>query len=365
MDAPAARPHSEVMESLATERTVREQFAAETTYLNTASAGVLPRAAADAVRAAVAEYGTGRHYRAEGFEAVREARELFARLVGVAAERVAAGASVAVYAGLLATALPAGAEVLTAENDFSSLVNPFAMRADLKLRTVPLAELAEAVRPGTELVAVSAVQSADGRIADLAGIRDAARAHGARTLIDASQAVGWLPLRADDFDYLVAVGYKWLMAPRGAAFLVMPEERSGVTPLFAGWVAGERPWDSCYGPVTEFARSARRFDESPALLAYSAARRSLALVERLGPARIGAHNAALADRFRAGLAELGHEPIAAPGSAIVAVPGLGRAAESLAAADVVLSNRAGNLRAAFHLYNTEAEVDRALSVLAG
>ncbi|GAA4706399.1 aminotransferase class V-fold PLP-dependent enzyme [Streptomyces youssoufiensis] len=353
------------MESLATDRTVREQFAAETTYLNTASLGVLPRDAADAVRTAIAEYSVGRPYVREGFEAVQEARELFARLVGVDASRVAAGASVAVYAGLLATALPAGAEVLVADDDFSSLVNPFAVRGDLKLRSVPLPELADAVRPGTALVAVSAVQSADGRIADLAAIRDAARAHGARTFVDASQAVGWLPLRADDFDYLATVGYKWLLAPRGAAFLVTPDDRSDVTPVFAGWVAGEVPYDSCYGPVTQLARSARRFDESPSLLAYSAARHTLALIERLGPQRIGAHNAALADRFRAGLARLGHEPVAAPGSAIVAVPGLGHAAERLAAADVMVSSRNGFLRAAFHLYNTDADVDRALDVLGG
>ncbi|MBB5933664.1 aminotransferase class V-fold PLP-dependent enzyme [Streptomyces zagrosensis] len=352
------------MESLALDQTVREQFATETTYLNTASTGVLPRAAADAVRDAVAEFCAGRPYLREGFGAVQEARETFARLVGVGTERVAAGASVAVYAGLLATSLPPGAEVVVADNDFSSLVNPFAMRSDLKLRSVPLTEVADAVRPGTDLVAVSAVQSADGRIADLAAIRDAARTHGARTLIDASQATGWLPLRADDYDFLVTVGYKWLMTPRGAAFLVTPEDHSSVTPVFAGWVAGEEPYDSCYGTVAQLAHSARRFDESPALLAYNAARHSLALIERLGPERIGAHNTALADRFRAGLAALGHEPIAAPGSAIVAVPGLGHRAERLGDADVILSNRAGNLRAAFHLYNTEADVDRALSVLA-
>ncbi|MFT2014562.1 aminotransferase class V-fold PLP-dependent enzyme [Streptomyces sp. 796.1] len=353
------------MESLATERTVRQQFAAETTYLNTASTGVLPLDAAEAVRTALTEYSTGRPYIKEGFDSVEESRALFARLVDVDVRRVAAGASVAVYAGLLATSLPAGAEVLVVDNDFSSLVNPFVVRADLKVRSVPLPELADAVRPGTDLVAVSAVQSADGRIADLAAVRDAARAHGARTLIDASQAVGWLPLRADDFDYLVAVAYKWLLAPRGAAFLVTPEDRDHISPIFAGWVAGEAPWDSCYGPVTELAHAARRFDESPCLLAYSAARHSLALLDRLGPERIGAHNAALADRFRAGLVELGHQPIPAPGSAIVSVPGLDHLAERLADAEVFLSSRAGNLRASFHLYNTEAEVDRALAALAG
>jgi selenocysteine lyase/cysteine desulfurase len=37
----------------------------------------------------------------------------------------------------------------------------------------------------------------------------------------------------------------------------------------------------------------------------------------------------------------------------------------LSRAGIEVSNRAGNLRASFHLYNTEADVDRLLDVLAG
>ncbi len=177
---------------------------------------------------------------------------------------------------------------------------------------------------------------------------------------------------ANDYDYTAAVCYKWLLCPRGTAFLTTPAGPTGpadyaatpLTPSFAGWVAGERPWDSCYGPVEELARSARRFDESPSLYSYVAARHSLALVEDIGVSAIGAHDRALADRFRDGLAGLGHTPVPAEGSAIVSVPGLGRHAAHLADQGIQLSDRAGNLRAAFHLYNTEADVDRLLAVLA-
>lgn len=244
-------------------------------------------------------------------------------------------------------------------------MNPFVVRGDLKVRSVPLESLADAVRPETALVAVSAVQSADGRLADLAAVRAAARAHGARTLVDASQSAGWLPLTAAEDDYTVAVAFKWLTCPRGVTFLVVPEDLGGLTPVFAGWVAGEEPWDSCYGPVAELAHSARRFDESPALFSYTGARHSLALIEEIGPAVIGRHDVALADRFRAGLDRTGQQFVAAPGSAIVSVPGLGHRQEELGRAGVALSDRAGNLRAAFHLYNTAADVDRLLDVLAG
>ncbi|MFI9650208.1 aminotransferase class V-fold PLP-dependent enzyme [Streptomyces sp. NPDC052040] len=346
----------EILETL-----VRTEFAPKNTYLNTASTGLLPARTVDAMRTALEAAAAGRP--TDMFADVEAARASFARLIRVPVRQVAAGGSVAVYTGLIAAALPEGAEVLTADGDFSSVVNPFHVRRDLKVRSVPLEQIAEAVRPGTALVAVSAAQSADGRIADLPAIRAAALAHGARTYIDASQAAGWLDLDASAYDFVAAVAFKWLLCPRGVAFLTVPEDLGGLSPLFAGWVAGEHPWDSCYGPVEELAHSARRFDESPALFSYAGARRSLELLEELGTDTVRAHDLALAERFRTGLRGLGHEPLPAPGSAIVSVPGLGSRQAGLSEAGIETSDRAGNLRAAFHLYNTPEDVDRLLAAL--
>ncbi|MFJ8105097.1 aminotransferase class V-fold PLP-dependent enzyme [Streptomyces sp. NPDC096132] len=346
------------------ESLVRAEFAPKNTYLNTASNGLLPARAVAALREAVQLRADGRPL-GPLYADVEAARASYARLAGVPTERVAAGASVAAHTGVIAASLPAGAEVLTAEDDFTSVVNPFHVRGDLKVRAVPLERIAESVRPGTALVAVSAAQSADGRIADLPALREAAREYGARTYVDFSQAAGWLPMDAGAYDYTAAVGFKWLLGPHGAAFLVLPEDFGGLTPVLAGWVAGERPWDSCYGPVTELAHSARRFDLTHALFSYAGLRHSLALVEELGVEAVRAHDLALADSFRTGLATLGHEPLPAPGSAIVSVPGLGHRQAELSAAGIEVSDRAGNLRASFHLYNTPADVERLLDVLSG
>ncbi|MFF0016843.1 aminotransferase class V-fold PLP-dependent enzyme [Streptomyces sp. NPDC005374] len=344
------------------ESLVRAEFTPKNTFLNTASSGLLPARTVTALHEAAL-------IRAEGrpldplFQDVEASRASFAALAGVPVGRVAAGPSVSTHSGVVAASLPAGAEVLTAEDDFTSVVNPFHTRGDLKVRIVPLERLADAVRPGTALVAVSAAQSADGRIADLPALRAAAAEHGARTYVDFSQAAGWLPVDAQSYDYTVCTTFKWLLGPHGAAFLVVPEDFGDLRPVLAGWVAGEVPWDSCYGPVAELAHSARRFDVSPALFTYTGTRRSLELLEELGVDAVRAHDLALADRFRAGLAELGREPLPAPGSAIVSVPGLGGQQPELSAAGIEVSNRAGNLRASFHLYNTAADVDRLLDAL--
>ncbi|WP_282697958.1 aminotransferase class V-fold PLP-dependent enzyme [Streptomyces sp. CC208A] len=341
------------------------EFAPTRTYLNTSACGLLPRRTVDAVALLAQETADGRPDGAGSFDIVAEARATYARLTGVAPDRVAVGSSVAVHCGMIAQSMPSGAEILFPEGDFSSVLTPFTVRGDLKTRFVPLERLAESVGPETVLVAFSAVQSADGRTADFAAIRAAAAAHGARTLLDATQSAGWLPLAAGEWDYTVAGGYKYLLCPRGASFLTVTEEaQDSLLPIHAGWVNGEELWVNSYGPVRELARSARRFDEPPAFPSYHGAARSLALLEEIGIERIEAHDKGLAARFRAGLLSLGHEPVM-DDSTVVAVPGLGHRADALRAADILLSDRAGNLRASFHLYNTAADVDRALDVLAG
>ncbi|MFJ5706631.1 aminotransferase class V-fold PLP-dependent enzyme [Streptomyces sp. NPDC093105] len=341
------------------------EFAPTRTYLNTSACGLLPRRTVEAVTLLARETADGRSGGAGSFDVVDAARAAYARLAGVAPERVAVGSSVAVHSGMIAQSMPAGSEILFPEGDFSSLVTPFTIRGDLKVRFVPLERLAESVRPETALVGLSAVQSADGRTADLAAVRAAAAAHGARTLLDATQSAGWLPLAAGEWDYTVAGAYKYLLCPRGTSFLTVTEEaQDSLLPIHAGWVTGEELWVNSYGPVRELARSARRFDEPAAFLSYHGAAASLALLEEIGVGRIEAHDKGLAARFRAGLLSLGHQPVM-DDSTVVAVPGLGHRADALDAAGVVLSARAGNLRASFHLYNTAADVDRTLDVLAG
>jgi len=339
------------------------EFSPRTTYLNTATVGLGPARAAAAIQRAVVEGWSTGDASGDG-PAVTGSRASFARLVGVDTDRVAIGSAVCLHSGLIASSLPAGAEVLVADGDFSSLVNPFAVRTDLKLRSVPLESIADEIRPGTAMVAVSSVQSADGRLADLAAIRTAAAAHGTRTFVDATQSVGWLPMDAGQFDYVTCAAFKWLLCPRGVTFLTVGESASAeLSPIFAGWSAGEDPWMSTYGAIAELASSARRYDASPAFLSYIGAAESLALIEEAGVQAIAEHDLALADRFRAGLAEAGHEAIGNGGSPIVTLPGLGSAAAELAQAGITVASRAGNLRTSFHVHNSAADVDQLLEAL--
>jgi selenocysteine lyase/cysteine desulfurase len=328
-------------------------------YLNTATYGLPPHPTLHDMHEALDGWRSGRVTRDHWEEAVERARESFGRLVGAETAAVAVGNQVSSLVGLVAAALPDGARVLVPDIEFTSNVFPYLVHAGrgVEVVTAPAGELLDAIDERTTAVAYSSVQSATGEITDTAAVAARARECGAITVVDATQAVGWLPTHAAHADALVCGTYKWLMAPRGTAFLVLAPELGGrIVPLNAGWFAGADPNDSFYGLPLRLAKDARRFDVSPGWFDWVGTATSLAVVESIGIAAVHAHDVALANRFRAGLGlPPGH-------SAIVSLDRPG-AAERLAQAGIRVSVRAGAVRAAFHLYTTEADVDAAVAAL--
>lgn len=324
-------------------------------YLNTASIGIPSTAVADAVADAVTGWRTGAARRAQYDEYVAAARVGWARLTGVAPEHVASGASVSQLVGLVAASVPDGTRVVTVADEFTSVTFPFAAqgRRGVTVTEVPHAELAGAAADA-DLVAVSVVQSADGVLADL----DALRAAGTPVLLDATQAVGWLPLRLDWADYVVGAGYKWLFTPRGAAWLAVHPDARPLVPHVANWYAADDPDEGLYGLPLRLAGSARRLDLSPVWFSQLGAAIATGWLAGLDLTRVREHCVRLADTV---LTELGRAPA---GSAICSLELTADQRERLTAAGVVSTLRAGRTRLSWHLYNTEDDVGRVLGALA-
>jgi selenocysteine lyase/cysteine desulfurase len=330
----------------------------EGVYLNTASFGLPPRPAWDALQAALADWRAGRTSWEHWGDATEAARASFARLCGVPVDQVTVGGSVSGLVGLVAASIPDGTRVLSTEQEFTSLLWPFmAQGRGVEVSCVPASRLAEAIDGRTDLVAFSAVQSSTGEVADLDAVAAAAAHHGALTVVDATHACGWLPFDGSRFDAFVAAAYKWLMSPRGTAFMgVRPALVERLTPHAAGWYAGDDPHTSYYGPPLRLATTARRLDVSPAWFSWVGTAPALDVVLELGVEAIHEHDLGLANGFRAGLG-------LPPGdSAIVAadVPG---AEELLRGSGVMAAARAGLLRTSWHVYNTEDDVERVLALL--
>jgi selenocysteine lyase/cysteine desulfurase len=324
-------------------------------YLNTASLGIPPVAVADAVAASITDWRRGAAEPADFDAPVATARAAFAELVGFGADRVAIGATVSGLVGLVAASIPDRSRVLVAAGEFTSVTFPFAAQAGRGVSVVEV-ELDELARRAGEfdVVAVSSVQSADGRLVDLDALR-AARAGGTLVVIDATQGLGWYAADLSWPDVVVAGGYKWLLCPRGAAWMAVRPELELVAHQ-AGWFAGDDPWTSIYGLPLRLAPDARALDTSPAWYCHVGAAAALPWLAGLDRAAVQAHCVGLADRFRAAM---GLRPA---GSAIVSVREPDAVAR-LRAGGVTTAGRAGAARLAFHLYNTEADVDRAVAAL--
>ena len=334
-----------------------EPFDVPVGYLNTAVTGVPPQRVVTAVGEVVAAWSQGRVQPADLEPAVTAAREGFARLVGVPGERVAIGASVSSLVAQVVSAVPDGSRVLVAEGEFTSVTYPFAAQAGrgMRLEEVPLAEL-PGLAGGYDWVAVSVVQSRDGSVVDLAALRAARERGGVRVLLDVTQAAGWMPLDLAWADAVVGAGYKWLLSPKGAAWLAVGTEvEAEMVPLTASYYAGSDGARSMYGLPLSLRDDARRFDASPGWFAHVGAAQALPWLASLDLHRVRDHCVGMANRLRAGL---GLPPAE---SAILAVEA--GDADRLRRAGVAATSRAGRTRLACHLYTTEEDVAAAIAAL--
>lgn len=342
-------------------------FSAGAGYLAACTQGLPTRATVDATRADLERWARGEASPADYDTAIARSRGAFARMAGVAVDEIAIGSQVSAIAAVVAASAPDGADIVCAEGDFSSIVAPFHAQAHrgVRVREVPLSGLADAVHDGTWLVAFSLVQSATGEHADAEAILEACSRTGTLTFVDLTQALGWLPVDGSRFDLTVTHAYKWLCAPRGSAFLTMRPHLLGVlNPVQAGWFAGEDPWSACYGPLTAPARSARRFDVSPAWPVWPGTAAALEFFASLDASAVHAHAVGLGDRLAAELDLRDASGISVRDRAVLTWPDPdGADLSALTTAGLRASGRAGRARVAFHLWNTPDDVDRVLAAL--
>jgi selenocysteine lyase/cysteine desulfurase len=246
-------------------------------YFNCASLAPQLRASAEAGLAAL-----GRRARPwtitsdDWFIEAEERRALFARLAGVDPDGVALVPATSYGLAVAAVNLTArqGQRVLVLGDDYPSnryTWQRFAGRTGASLVAVerqPGQSWAEAVLgeldERTAVVAVLATHWTDGGSVDLAAIGARAREAGAALVVDASQAVGAVPLDLDAVrpDYLVTVGYKWLLGPFALGYLYVAERHRDGVPLEENWISrlGSQDFGGLVDYQDGYQPGARRFD---------------------------------------------------------------------------------------------------------
>ena len=223
----------------------REAFGAEFLgadgFLNSPTYGLPPQFLVDALLDCIGKWQNGTMDVPSFDEYVNAGRAGYAALTGLPVDSVAMAGTVSAALALVAAAVPDGARVLTLPGEFTSTTFPFAAQVDrgVTVTELPADELVTAAAD-FDVVAVSLVQSANGAVLDI----DTLRAHVAGTetltVIDITQALGWKRVDLGWVDVTVAAVYKWLLSPRGTAWISLSDRLSRtMTPHAANWYAGE------------------------------------------------------------------------------------------------------------------------------
>ena len=366
----------------------------DATYLNVSGQSPMPRVSLRAVQSAM-EAKKYPHHKPDStfFEVPNRIRASIARLIGGKADEIAltSGASAGAAAVAYGLTWKPGDEIITAKGEFPlqyTVWKPMEEREGLKLKIVSprdrfltADDLIAAMTPKTRLVSVSLVRFDDGSLLDAPRLAAACHAQEALLLLDVSQCCGALPMDVTQLgaDFLVSAGYKWLLGPFGTGFFWAKSNHIGIMrpgPFYWMAVAGSDNFASLSFDDPKPAPSAKRWD-APEWASYFnfnlvAMDASVDFVVRMGPELVAAHNRRLIEFMYERLPKDRCVP-ASPLDPAQRGPYGCFAARSrektaelyqlLRKENVVVSLREGNIRVSPHLYNTERDIDRLISVI--
>jgi len=231
---------------------------------------------------------------------------------------------------------------------------------------IPVEKFAEAIDEKTQLVAITHVCFRNGAKLDIPAIVRLARAKGAMVLLDCYQSVGSLDIdvKALDVDFAVGGMLKYLLGTAGLGFMYVRDTFvQALLPTNSGWFA-QADIGAMDITANRPAPSARRFEAgTPAVVNCYASEAGLKILLGVGTPAIERRVYALTRRCMRRLEEIGWPsvtPIADEHrGATVAITS--RAAPQLCAhlmkRGIVTSSRDDNVRASFHYYNNDDDIE--------
>jgi selenocysteine lyase/cysteine desulfurase len=308
------------------------------------------------------------------------ARERAARLLGVARDEVAFLPSTSDGVNMVAQTIDwrPGDNVVVETIEFPSDVYPWLLQHERGVEVrfvgtgfdVPPGALEAAIDDRTRVVALSHVSYLTGVRHDLASIGEAAHAVGAIFIVDASHALGVVPVDARQADFVFSCCYKWQLGCTGIAVGYWNRQRQpDWEPRVAGWfsakpAAGEG--ELRRHQFTPRDDALRMTLGNPSLPGAYVVDNGFQYLLKVGVERIEAHVLELTARLREGLVELGldvltpAEPARRAGNVCIGRTDGTRFAELLGERGVLVWEADGRVRYSVHLYNDGADVDRAL-----
>ena len=363
---------------------------ADSVWLNTAHQGRLPKRAAVALSEAI-EW----KLHPEGLASVerfsevpQRLRQLLGRVIGASEGDVVLANSASYGLHLVANGLelPGGSEIIVAANDFPSDILPWLRLQEDGVQVRMLEpegevltadEVEAAFTRRTRAVCLTWVHSFSGCVLDLDAVGAVCRQHDAWFIVNGSQAVGARPIdvRATPIDALISAGFKWLCGPYGTGLCwLRPELFDALRPTKLYWLSALTADDLAADSLdlqTITPRRAGRHDifGTANFFNYVPFAEAVELLIDHGIEQIHDYVDDLivrlldgVDRSRFRLVSPEHtrstlillEPLHEPAEDVL---------QRLNAARINVAHRRGRIRISPHVYNTTADIDRALEVL--
>lgn len=237
---------------------------------------------------------------------------------------------------------------------------------------IPLEHFEELIDEETKLVAVSHVCFRNGAKLDIGGITKLAHAKGAKILVDCYQAVGAIDIdvKALDIDFAVGGMLKYLLGTAGIGFLYVRDTLiPTLVPTNSGWFA-QADITAMDITANHPSLTARRFEAgTPPVVNCYAAEAGLEFLLAVGTRAIEERIMALTARCMAQLEEIDWPAVTSRlderRGPTIAIPSSDSTllTTKLMERDIVTSNRDNNLRAAFHFYNNDQDVDAFIAAM--
>jgi len=308
------------------------------------------------------------------------ARGRAATLLGVQKDEVAFLPSTSDGVNMVAQTIDfkPGDNVVVETIEFPSDVYPWLLQRDKGVEVrfvgdgfeVPPGALEAAIDVRTRVVALSQVSYLTGARHDLRPIADAAHAVGATFIVDASHALGVVPVDARVADFVFSCCYKWQLGTTGIAVGFWNRQlQPDWAPRVAGWMSAKPAGGEGETRRHGFAPrddAMRMTLGNPSLSGAYVVDNGLKYLLDVGIENIEAHVLELTARLREGLVELGlvvltpAEPSRRAGNICIARTDGPRYIELLAERGVLAWEADGRVRYSAHLYNDSSDIDRAI-----
>ncbi|HYW47457.1 MAG TPA: aminotransferase class V-fold PLP-dependent enzyme [Bryobacteraceae bacterium] len=370
---------------------IRDQFllARDKVFFNTGTIGAMPRVVFERtvehlrlMATDVADWDYHGENWIGGYDDMAGVRTKAARLLNASLPEIGLTENVTAAMSYVAAGLDLdpGAEIIISNQEHPGGQSPWLNAAKRRKAVVKTVELprpihdrgqalelvSKAITPATRVIAISHVITGSGAILPAKEICAEARSRGILTVLDGAQAFGHIPVDVRDLDCDVYVGcfHKWLLAPAGTGFLYVRRDREKDI-----WTSlASSNWNNHNDDGYRFTQ---RGTGSMSLLKGLDA--ALDFHVAIGPERVQSRIKYLGDYLRAGLRRFPKVKMYSPDDesmcAAITVYGV-EGVNGAQLQDEMWKRRlrprssgSTGVRHCTHIYNSTAEIDRALAVV--